>query len=908
MTRTGPSGTGPVGGPAVGGPGGGGHWDGGRAADRSAAGRAGVAGPAVEPLVRGRVVADGYVIDPGLVGVAEARERVVTAWQAGSRLVTLPDGAWLLVLPTAVDVRAELAPGLPVQRESAGRMRVWRHGRLDEVDVEQLPEVHRTGWVDLAGLPVHRLSAVLPVSAEPVPEPLPPPPPIRTELRSAAGVSVDPSAERIGRFLASRERQARQQAGGGAARRGRGAGRGGAPKGVPGTGRRRTSSVASAAMSWLANGPAGAVFRSRHERYVRALAEDFHHARFDEALRRAIALGDGGGQLTVRLPLPRRGPLAPAPVRSGGGRSVPTPPTVEQYLRTLYTQAAEDLERLGRIEEAAFVRADLLANAWDAVLLLERHGRLELAAELAEGRQLDPAVAVRLWWRAGHRDRAVDLARLRGGFADAVQRLAQTDPAAARDLRAEWVQRLLDAGDLHAAVDTAWPEPGLRPLVLPHLPAGIAAGGPAGARLLAHLVTHQPTPAAIDAALAVLTSPDDDLAPAQAAFVTALGQLRAEDAAADRRLTSAALRLLTREPTLLVASPDRVARHTTRQLRERADPLLAADAPPTTIARRPDRPRPIEVAAAAEPGHHDVKDAVVLPSGVLVGLGDSGTRLLTPDGRVRARWDVRADQLVVADHGRTALLLGWGETTVDIHHLDLTTRKLRHWAHLPARRAVGTFDGALLTLIDDQGLAVLDTTAARPRTVWRELEPGVAVHDLARGPGWMSALVQGPSVSIDLVPQLWSWQLPQMILRHRSPIALAASDGDGSLRSVAVAAGTGLLALHDSEAAPMLTLHVLTGRAVAHATGDSLVAVLGTGPFHAAVHGQNEGLTVDVLAPQQPDPHPWPEALIRVHFPNAAAIGLRDHDDVVTVHDRRGRIVAVDTATGRIVVNLTLRE
>ncbi|HET9657404.1 MAG TPA: bpX6 domain-containing protein [Kineosporiaceae bacterium] len=875
------------------------------------AGRAATAmeGPAAGgPLVRGRAVADGYVIDSGLIGVDEARERVVTAWQAGARLAMLPDGAWLLVLPSAADVRAERAPGLPAQRGQAGRMRVWRHGRLHEFDVEQLPQVNPAGWVDLAGLPVHLLSAVLPARPDPVLEPLPPPAPIRTELRSAAGVGVDPSAERMARVLAAREQRA-QRAGARAAWRGRGAVRRGAANGVTGTGgRRRTSGAGSTVMSWLANGPAGAVFRSRHERYVRALAEDFHHNRFDDALRRAIALGGAGGRLTVRLPLPRRGPLAPTPLRSDGGPGLSAPPTVEQYLRTLYTQAAEDLERLGRIEEAAFVRADLLANAWDAVLLLERHGRLALAAELAEGRQLDPAVAVRLWWRAGRRDRAVDLARLRGGFADAVQRLTQTDPSAARELRAEWVQRLLDAGDLHAAVDTAWPESGLRPLVLPHLPAGIAAGGPSGARLLAHLVTHQPTPAAVDAALAVLTSRDEDLAPARAAFVAALGQLRAADLAADRRLASAALRLLTREPTLLAASSDRVARHTTRQLRERADPVLAADAPPTTIARGPDRPRPVEVVAAAEPGHQDVKDAVALPGGVLVGLGDCGTRLLTPEGRVRARWDLRADQLVVADHGRTALLLGWGETTVDVHHLDLTTRKLRHWAHLSARRAVGTFDGALLTLIDDQGLAVLDTTASRPRTVWRELEPGVTVHDLARGPGWITALVQGPAVSVDLVPQLWSWQLPQMILRHRSPVALTTQDGGGSLRGAAVAAAAGLLALHDHDTGPVLTLQNTAGRAIAQATGESLVAVLGSGPFHAAVHQQEGALTVDVLAPWQPAPRPWPEAVVRVHFRNAAAIGIRDHDGVVTIHDSRGRIVAVDTATGRIAANLTLRE
>ncbi|NLT54324.1 MAG: hypothetical protein GXX79_07105 [Actinomycetales bacterium] len=68
------------------------------------------------------------------------------------------------------------------------------------------------------------------------------------------------------------------------------------------------------------------------------------------------------------------------------------------------------------------------------------------------------------------------------------------------------------------------------------------------------------------------------------------------------------------------------------------------------------------------------------PGGVLVALGDLGVRLLTGDGRERARWDVPADQVVMADHGGCALLLVHGEGLVDIHRLDLATRRVRHWA------------------------------------------------------------------------------------------------------------------------------------------------------------------------------------------------------------------------------------
>ncbi len=876
--------------------------------------------PVTGPPVRGRVAADGYLIDPAVIGERAARARVIATWERGSHLYALPDGAWLLSLPGTGSIRAEHAPGLPFRIGSDGRGAVWRHGRPLLVDLLALPRVDVSGWVDLGDLPVHLLS--LPQRARgQVVVPEPPAPPLTT-LRGAARVGDGREAQRVTWMLAAREAAASRRTGWqwpvwGRARWGR-AGRGGAAGRQGREPAHEPWSPFAGLTAWAMGGPAGVLFRSRHERYVRSLAEDFGHARFDEALRRAIALGGTGGRLSVRLPLPRRGRLTPTARMLGAGRVVPSSVTVQDYLRALYVDAAEDLERLGRIEEAAFVRSDLLGNVWDAVLLLERHHRYALAAEVAEGRRLEPAVAIRLWWRAGRRDRAVDLARLRGGFADAVKHLAGSDPDAARSLRTEWVQRLLDGGDLQAAVDAAWVDPTLRPLVLPHLPAGIAVGGPGGTRLLAHLVTHRPTVAAVDAALGLLAGDAVELAAARGSFVTALGDLRCDDPVVDRRLASEALRLLTREPTLLAHSPERTVRRVVLGLRKRADHLLAADAPPTTFDRLPVPSFPVEIEAHATPGHRQVRDAVLLPAGVLVGLGDSGARLLTREGRVRARWDVRADRLVVADHGRTVLLLGRGETTVDIHHLDLATRRARHRAHLSAQRIVGSFDGAVLILEDDHGLAFLDITAPRPRLLWRELGPEIAVHSLARGPGWLSALVQGAVVSVDGVPQLWSWSLPDLTLRHREPVRITAPNAPGQLRGVAAAAGTGLLTLHDTGSGPLLTLYRNAGRKFGRVTDPRAVGVLAAGPLHAVLRSEEDrpmaaptagrDLTVDLLGLTSDADPTWPGTTARIRFAGAAAVALRHHDGVVTAHDGTGRIVAVDPRDGRIVANLSLRE
>ena len=112
-----------------------------------------------------------------------------------------------------------------------------------------------------------------------------------------------------------------------------------------------------------------------------------------------------------------RGSPAPRPHTSTSRSSTSRKPTRE-------------LERTGRLTEAAFVYADLLNDPRAAIDLLEHNDRIYLAAELAEGQDLEPALVIRLWWRAGGRPRAVEVARSRGAFAVGIERLHAIDPGA----------------------------------------------------------------------------------------------------------------------------------------------------------------------------------------------------------------------------------------------------------------------------------------------------------------------------------------------------------------------------------------------------------------------------------------------------------------------------------------------
>ncbi|MGF1432426.1 hypothetical protein ACQRUO_38765, partial [Kitasatospora sp. LaBMicrA B282] len=642
--------------------------------------------------------------------------------------------------------------------------------------------------------------------------------------------------------------------------------------------------------------PAARMVRGRHARYLRELSQAFQQRRWEDALRDAVALGDAKGAdqerwLTLALPQRRTGELRADPHRTPGG---PTPavstPTVHQHLTELYRAAAEALEQEGRIDEAAFALADLLAAPAEAVALLERHGRHRSAAELAEGRGLDPELPVRLWWQAGDRDRAVRIAQRHGAFAATVQRLAELDQDAARELRTAWVRSCQAAGDRLGAVEAAWPDERLRPLVAGDLRDGVALGGPTRARSLAHLLALGAGGASASLTLSILDGREPQDRGQRAQLAAALARLPGNDPALDREIATAAARALVRDQGF---GPDLAAptgRRLFGDLLKRADPLAAADLRP---------PRPAPAAAAApltigadpEPGRLPVCDAVALESGsVLVACGQAGVRLLAADGRTRARWDTPADRLVVADHGGTALLVARYGQTSEIARLDLATRRIRPWTTLRVRDLPSSFDGRLLSTVDEDGIAVLDTLAPRPTVVWRELGDGSFLSSpLARTPGRCSAVVATAPLL-----ERWRWDLPGWQLRSRLSLAdsprPAALLADGTLLAL-TPDGTELIRY--GEQAQSRTA-LADGPAAAVLADGDLSAVLTATPDGAATAAVGTGRDLATAA--------------RLHFPAAdpAGLGLRHHGSTATVWHRDGRLIALSSDGTRLLANLRL--
>ena len=554
---------------------------------------------------RGSVDASAIIVDARLLGVAEARRRAARSWQPGSTIKELPDGTWLLTLPRAVRIRAEQGPGLVLVAKDGslgptgagdsprGTVRVPIAGRLVDYSAAALPDLSLADWfrlpdavVRLSPLEVPPPAVERPAERRPVPVP---------DVRQAANVKRPRGrAERRAREIAAKS---------------------------------RTRDTLSARL--LLRTPAGRTIGRRQERFLRDLTQSFKQRKWDDALRDAIALGEVGGALRLRRAR-RLGPLVPHPlVMAGGG--LPLGGSVQQQLAALYRQAAKELERAGEIIEAAFVYSDLLASPLEAILVLERGKQWQLAAELAEGRQLAPELVVRLWWQAGNRTRALGVARARGAFATAVERLSTTDVESARRLRREWAQSLSTAGDHLAAVQALWPDSELRPEAMRDISLGLALGGATAAELNAYLIALTPVEPAVNAARALLNSRDDGRHAAQDAFFSGLARVTGIDPPVDRELTSLALRtILIRHSSDAPHGPWSQAsfRQSWKSLQKRADPLLVADLPRMNWAKGTQDAA--SIAFSEGTGQLQVFDAAFVAGGLLVACGEAGTDFSPP--------------------------------------------------------------------------------------------------------------------------------------------------------------------------------------------------------------------------------------------------------------------------------------
>jgi hypothetical protein len=632
----------------------------------------------------------------------------------------------------------------------------------------------------------------------------------------------------------------------------------------------------------------------RHAAYIRKMREMFETGDLDSALRHAIPLAAEAGGGPRRLPLRTFSPRAELHIRPERSRPwsvAEISPDLHGELRRLYREAFHRLEAQDRIEEAAFLLAEVLHAHEEAVSFLERHGRLRLAAEMAEARDLPPGLVVRQWFLAGDRQRGLRIAHRTGAFADAVTRLErgrETEQAA--ELRRLWARELAAAGDYAAAVDTLWPLPEERPRALEWMDLAIGQGGAPAGRMLARkaLYTSGPFEEMRGAALRLLESWRAEGAPSRLAFADTLR--RGERSPAAATLARAAVRAIARDSGRLGA---RMEPADFRRLAAfagdgalRADALALAVPSPTLWISRGE---PLEVEIAArDAGTRPAGDAAFLPNGMTaVALGEAGVRLLARGGRIVAELDQPAHRLVVSDHGDRAIALARRGDAWRLARLDFSLRQAEPWCEARLDAFAPDYDGALWLVAGPDGLLAAETAGKGLDGSWGVSRlPGNALA-IARSTTRCSVVLAGGGA------ELWTYELPSLTLRRRDPVSIApgirrahrvAVSPEGELGEVSQLGGAGR----------PISFQVHDGAAVEIASSGR--------PGEPAIHGDwaalpvysSEGACVYLLH--------LPSAAVRaeVALGRSTKVALRLTPQYLTLADDRGRVVVLDLENGQV--------
>lgn len=651
----------------------------------------------------------------------------------------------------------------------------------------------------------------------------------------------------------------------------------------------------------------GRVIGYRQAQYVRELVDLFSGGQLDEALRRAIPV-DGplspGAKLMLGTPAPRT-ELSVNAREKAAGSVMGAGQDLQSLFKRLYRDAFKKLEREGRIDEAAFVLTELLHSNLEAVSFLERHGRLRLAAEIAEARSLPPPVVIRQWVLAGDVKRAMVIARRTGAFAQAIALLQRGHQEQARTLRMLWAELLAEAGDFDRAVQVIWEVPQARGLASKWIDRAIELGGPGGAAMLARKIVLMPNSLAelAPSVQALLDDDDPQRASERRAFSRVVCLERPGPVVGV--LARPALRAMIRE----TASGDNEAASLISKLRQSVDGAMTTDLPqiPVAIAdgiAQREIPLVIDV-DATRTGTVVLHDVARLPDGrFLLAAGEAGVLLVTRDGRRVAQFATPAHGLSVSDSGLGAIAVAYRGMVSRLSRIDLAELRSRTWCDAGINSSFAkTYDGEKWFCILGNTLAAVDALGgADLRTLWSL--PDSCALLVERSPAGLSAFMMPPPHY-----EAWHYELPSLTLRRRRTIPteshLSALGPDDSSLTTQVHRGEQLSISaeiwregdHRSLLLPDVDGRALYWRGPA-LLRDGFVMMSANGyAVRSPERVTREGPLVHEL-------YVFDEEVLqlrlKVRLHGASSVHARLMDGYLVACDERGRVVSVDLRTGQV--------
>ena len=755
---------------------------------------------------KGRVDAAGFLFDAELIGITETRKRILNLWESGMQVFSDgPDHFVRLRSNVRVDCRHSVATPL-VQIESVlsamplapdefetlqapSHSVVFSKGGIAHVKTLSSASAETAeSWLDVAGFQIVEVESLGAAFSEPkvVAEPQP------FEARDKLdGVPAEASELRevIAAIKSVASRKQSGDAGGAeslrswfggmvswiAAELGKRLRRPnsttlGITAEPPASNHRRLSEWFNrVAMRLLHTSRLARLLGRRQAEYLGKMMDMFERGDLNEALKHAIPLSDLSPleqQPAFGVPSPRNS-LSIRPWQAVSSRSIGLDGSFMAHLHQLYRSTFERLVAQKRIEEAAFVLAELLRANQEAVTFLERHGKLTLAAELAEARKLAPGIVVRQWFLAGDIKRAVGIARRERAFADAVLRLEKTHKKQADKLRLVWADSLAEGGNYAGAVDVIWPIQSERVRAREWMDRAIETGGPVAGRMLARKVTVAPED--FDdirhRALTFLEDEGFEQQETRASFAQALSA--GENTREARTLARVTARAILRDAAQYTSSFTN--RQFSRLINFAGDGPLRTDVPLFPI----ERDQPLEElfsleCAAADCGSMPVHDAVLLPNGrMLVALGEVGVRLLTRDGRTATHFDQPAEKLVISDNGDRAIALARRGEVWRLTRLNLIDWRYEEWCDAQIDAFAPNYDGSLWFVGSKGDFYAIDAHSKSFEAFWRVPEAGNRVLSVARIESLCSFLTASEeSASLEQ----WVYTLPLLTLRYRTTL------------------------------------------------------------------------------------------------------------------------------------------
>ncbi len=508
----------------------------------------------------------------------------------------------------------------------------------------------------------------------------------------------------------------------------------------------------------------------KQAQYLAKMMEMFENGDLQEALKHAIPLEDMQALKEMSEQIPYLGFLRPRQDLSiNYGRQTASSSAVhleDQWfndLRQLYRQTFDRLVAQNRLEEAAFVLAELLKSNHEAVEFLEKHGKYRLAAELAESRNLAKDIIVRQWFLAGEKRKAIQLAVLSNCFEYVVTQLEKQNHPNAAELREIWAESLAESGNYVAAINTIWQLKGKHGRAKDWIEKVIEFGGVTSAQMLAKKVTL--FPAAFDEVkaklLELLSENTDEAKEKRAAF--AHETLRLVPNTELRTLTRPLIRKLLSdisEGSSVFTSTD------LKRLVDLAqDYSLRTDLPkiPAITVKKASDIFKLDI-AANDQGSTPVFDACLLPDGkIAVALGEAGLKIISQKGKTIAHFDQPTEKFIVSDLGTKAICLAKRGEVWRLAKIDFVERKASYWCDATFEHYSPTFDGNLWFIGFNDEVYAIETTAKNFESVWRVSEISGQITEINRSKTKLMLLIFTHKGI-----EKWWYDLPGFTLRSRN--------------------------------------------------------------------------------------------------------------------------------------------